>query len=60
MITTIILALAVLIAALVVGVFVVALIELDEIDEIIDGTRAAHSANLLGAATGGNPGAVEV
>ena len=37
MVAAIILALAVLTAALVVGVFVVALIELNEIDEITDG-----------------------
>jgi hypothetical protein len=48
MVTTIILALGVLTAALVVGVFAVALIELNEIDEIIDGPRAGPGNSLLG------------
>ncbi|WP_420473432.1 hypothetical protein [Noviherbaspirillum sp. ST9] len=47
MVTTIILALAVLTAALVVGVFVVAIIELNEIDEITDGPRTAQGNTLV-------------
>lgn len=47
MVATIILALAVLSAALVVGVFIVALIELNEIDEITDGTRSGQGTTLL-------------
>lgn len=58
MITTIILALAVLTAALVVGVFVVALIELNEIDEIIDGPRTGQRSSLLGPVNGA-PGTAE-
>ena len=52
MVTTIILALALLMAALVVGVFVVALIELNEIEEIAEGSRAAQNNSLLGPVTG--------
>lgn len=46
MVATIILALAVLTAALVVGVFVVAVIELDEIDEITDSSRPGQGNSL--------------
>ena len=52
MVTTIILALALLMAALVVGVFVMALIELNEIEEIAEGSRNAQNSTLLGPATG--------
>jgi len=58
--TTIILALAVLIAALVVGVFVVALIELNEIDEIVDGSQPAQPTGFLRAIPDSNPGAAEL
>ena len=56
MVTTIILALAVLTAALVVGVFIIALIELNEIDEILDGARTAQGSSLLGPVPGSEPG----
>jgi hypothetical protein len=48
MVTTIILALAVLTAALVVGVFIIALMELNEIDEILDGARNPQGNSILG------------
>ena len=47
MAATIILALAVLTAALVIGVFVVAVIELDEIDKVTDGSRPGQGNSLL-------------
>ena len=56
MVTTIILALAVLTAALVVGVFIVALMELKEIDEILDGARSAKGSSLLGPIPGSESG----
>ena len=49
MVTTIILALAVLTAALVVGVFIVAVMELNEIDEIMDGGSSSAPNSLLGS-----------
>ena len=51
MVTTIIMALALLMAALVAGVFIVALIELNEIEEIAEGSRAAQNNSLLGPVT---------
>lgn len=56
MVTTIILPLAILSAALVVGVFVVALIELNEIDAIADGTRSGQGTMLLAPVRGGDSG----
>lgn len=56
MVTTIILALAILTVALVVGVFIVALIELNEIDEITDGTRSGQGTTLLVPVPGGDSG----
>lgn len=55
MVTTIILALAVLTAALVIGVFVVALVQLNAIDEIGGGSRAGqgNAPQAVGPATVG-------
>lgn len=47
MVTTIILALAALTAALVIGVFVVALMELDALDKIMDSSPSTQAARLL-------------
>ena len=46
MVTTIILALAVMTAAVVVGVFILALIELHAMDHIIDGTSSKQTKSL--------------
>lgn len=54
--TTIILALAVLTAVLVIGVFIIALIELNKIDEILDGARSAQGNSILGQVPGSESG----
>lgn len=55
-VTTIILALAVLTAVLVIGVFIIALIELNEIDEILDGARSTQGNSILGQISGSESG----